>query len=83
MELGVSYANISTALRLAARTDRNEKILTFSPLCVGGDKLINEGYIFKPLSLSFADDFWIAAFVGPEQVQVEHHVSTLPVCQRG
>lgn len=56
--------------------------LTFSPLCVGGHQFIHQRNILKPLPLSLTDDFRIAAFIGAEQVQVEHHVSTLSACQK-
>lgn len=57
----------------------NEDSLTFSPLCVCGDQFIDKCDIFKPLPLGLTDEFWVAAFVGPKQVQVEHHLSTLAV----
>lgn len=58
-------------------SDRNTNTpLTFSPLRVRRHQFVHEGHVFKPLPLSFADEFWVAAFVGPKQVQVEHHVCT-------
>lgn len=50
--------------------------LTFSPLGVSGDELVDEGHVFKALPLGLAYDLRVAAFVGPKQVQVEHHLST-------
>lgn len=50
--------------------------LTFSPLGVGGDELVDQGHVFEALPLGLTDDLRVAAFVGPKQVQVEHHLST-------
>lgn len=54
-------------------------VLTFPPLCICGHQFINKRHVFKSLPLSFTDDLWVAAFVGPEQVQIQHHLSTLSV----
>lgn len=56
-------------------------MLTLSPLRVCGHQFINECLIFKPLPLSLTDEFWVAAFVGPKQVQVEHHLCTPAVTE--
>ena len=51
--------------------------LTFSPFCICFNKFIHKRHIFESLSLRLSDHFRIAAFVGPKQVQVEHHDCTL------
>lgn len=65
-----------------AKTTSDDTTLTFSPRCICGNQFIDECHIFKPFPLRLTDDFWIAAFVCPKQVQIEHHDSTLPVSGR-
>lgn len=55
----------------------NNAPLTFPPFLVCLNKFIHQGHIFKPFSLRLSHDFWIAAFVGPEKVQIKNHDSTL------
>lgn len=50
--------------------------LTFSPLGVGGDELVDQGHVFEALPLGLTDELRVAAFVGPKEVQVEHHLYT-------
>lgn len=65
-----------------ATAKHTRKTLTFSPLCIRGDEFVDECDIFKSLPLSLADDFWVAAFVGAKQIQVQHHLRTLSVRER-
>lgn len=46
---------------------------TFPPFRIGSDQFVDQGHIFKPLPLTFADNLRIASLVGTKQVQVEHH----------
>lgn len=78
----LTWASLATMLILATTAGTAEKrALTFSPLCICGDEFVNKCYIFKSLPLSLTDDLWVAAFVGPKQVQIEHHLSTLSVTE--
>lgn len=80
MEAGVSSSPSKLTLenkRRLRQHNSNKTVLTFSPHCICGDQFVNECHIFKSLPLTFTDDFWIATFVCPKQVQVEHHLSTL------
>lgn len=79
----LTLATLAKLLTLAPLTEPTKTgVLTFPPLRVRGDKLVDQCDIFKSFPLSLTDDFWVSAFIRAEQVQVEHHLSTLRPSKR-